>query len=307
MEQNVALSTLLLQIKGKYSQMNPAMKQIADYVISDRENVAYININQLAEASGVSIASVTRFVKEFDFANYKSFQFELAKSLSPADNSSANDGSDDLSISFEYAGTSLHDGSELISRKVFQSNIQMLRDTMQILDYELIDKVAGMICTAGNIVVFGVGRSYLSAESVRTRLYRLGISCLTYCDVHEQLVAATTCKENDLVIGISNYGRSASIIKSMELARKRGCTTIGITSASDSPLAKGVDHCIYTAYNFANLEYRNKNRSYEPACENILQMVVIDCIYMNVALRQNKNCIDDFFITAEEQERERIN
>ena len=72
---------VVLCIKNKYQQMNPAMKQIADYIISNPNRVIYMGISELAAASSVSIASVTRFVKQAGYRNFKSFQLELAGSL----------------------------------------------------------------------------------------------------------------------------------------------------------------------------------------------------------------------------------
>lgn len=295
---------IILNIKNKYEQLNPAMKQIADYLFASGDRAIYMGISELAEESGVSIASVTRFVKAIGYRNFKSFQLELAKCLSDADDSIT--AYTNNTIAFEYGGASPKDSTEEICRKVFTSNLQMLTDTMKTLDYELVDRVSSLMLNARNILLFGVGRSQVTAQSGRIRLYRLGINAFCYSDAHEQIVAATMTDERDVVIGISNYGRSASVVNSMRLARERGAATIGITSAQGSPLTQAVEHSFLTAYNCANMEYRNHNHAYEPACENITQIALLDCIYMNIALKLDKTCIDKFYATAKELEKERI-
>ncbi|MDR2471685.1 MAG: hypothetical protein LBD09_06215, partial [Treponema sp.] len=63
-------SLVALQIKNQYSEFNPAMKQIADFILTPGNELP-LSLGQLASASGVSDASVTRFVH---LLNYKSFK-----------------------------------------------------------------------------------------------------------------------------------------------------------------------------------------------------------------------------------------
>jgi DNA-binding MurR/RpiR family transcriptional regulator len=54
------------------------------------------------------------------------------------------------------------------------------------------------------------------------------------------------------------------------------------------------------------MEYRTRNQEFEPSSENIAQMVMLDCIYMNVALKQDKSCFDMFYNTVKELSKERL-
>ncbi|GHV26785.1 RpiR family transcriptional regulator [Spirochaetia bacterium] len=296
---------ILLQIKNQYSEFNPAMKQIADYLFTLGDKVSYMGISQLAEECNVSVASITRFVRLLKFNSFKEFQFELVKSVQPAEGADRS-GPTDSAIIFEYGGTSPQDSAEEVGKKVFQSNIQMLSDTMRTIDYKKIETVAELIIQARNVVFLGIGRSYLTAENGRIRFNRLGINTFSYSDTQEQIVAATTCTDRDVFFGISNFGRSVAIVENIERARLRGATTVGITSAAGSPLTEVVDTCLLTAFNSANLEYRTQKQGFEPACENIAQMVLLDCIYMNVALKLDKSHFDMFYDTSKALSKERL-
>ncbi|MDR0877768.1 MAG: MurR/RpiR family transcriptional regulator, partial [Treponema sp.] len=285
---------ILLRIKNQYSEFNPAMKQIADYLFTLGDKVSYMGISQLAEECKVSVASITRFVRLLKFNSFKEFQFELVKSVKPAEETGRSERTDNT-ISFEYGGTSPQDSAEEIGKKVFQSNIQMLSDTMRTMDYKKIETVTERIIQARNVVFLGVGRSYLTAENGRIRFNRLGINTFSYSDTQEQIVAATTCTDRDIFFGISNFGRSAAVVKNIERARQRGAATIGITSADGSPLTGVVDTCFLTAFNNANMEFHTPRQAFEPSCENIAQMVLLDCIYMHVALKLDKSCFDVFY------------
>lgn len=297
-------SLLMLQIENQYSEFNPVMKQIASYILASTKKAAQMGIKDLAAECQVSVASITRFVHQINFKNFKTFQLTLAREISGR---GANDVMPDNNrITFEYGGTSPNDSVEDVGKKVFQSNIQMLVDTMKIIDYQKIKYVSRLITRARNIIFLGVGLSYITAEQGRTRFNRLGINSFSYSDTQEMIVASTTCTNKDIFLGISNFGRSSAVVNSMKRAKARGAYTIGITSAEGSPLMNTVDICFLTAFNMANIEYRTHDFEFEPSSENIAQMVLLDCIYMNVALRQEKSCIDMFYNTVNELAKERL-
>ncbi|MFP3040972.1 MurR/RpiR family transcriptional regulator [Treponema primitia] len=289
---------MMLRIRNHYSEFNPAMKQIADYLLDSGNTVFSMGIKQLATASGVSVASVTRFVRLLGFSSFKTFQIAFARSVMREEEKPLSDDTTNNKIVFEYGDTSPHDSAEEIGRKVFQSNIQMLLDTMKTIDYKKVEYVTDCILNARNLVFLGVGRSYITAESGRIRFYRLGINAFSYSDAQEIVVAATTCTKTDVFFGISNFGHSPAVVNNICQAKMRGATTIGITSVDGSPLTKAADTSFLTAFNNANMEYRTHRQAFEPACENLAQIALLDCIYMNVALRQDQSCFDMFYDTV---------
>jgi DNA-binding MurR/RpiR family transcriptional regulator len=296
-------SLIMLQIKNQYSEFNPAMRQIADYLFDSSDKALHMGISELASECQVSVASITRFVHHLNFKNFKAFQLGLAKSKT-VEGSSEETIPVNNRITFEYGGTSPNDSVEDVGKKVFQSNIQMLSDTMRIIDYKKVEYVANLVAKAQNVVFFGAGLSYITAENGQRRFNRLGINSFAYSGNPEMIVAATTCTGKDVFFGISNFGRSATVVKNIQRAKSRGAVVIGITSADGSPLMRAVDICFLTAFNHANMEYRTHNQEFEPSSENIAQMVLLDCIYMNVALKPGKSYFDVFYNTARELSKE---
>jgi DNA-binding MurR/RpiR family transcriptional regulator len=287
---------ITLQIRNHYAEFNPAMKQIADFILSSSDKVFSMGIRELAEASGVSDASVTRFVRLLQYKSFKSFQMAWAQSSADGSGSSKKPAKSE--VIFEYGGVSPRDSAEEIGEKVFRSNIQMLSDTMKVIDYKKVEYVTKLILKARNLVFLGVGRSFVTAESGRIRFNRLGINSFCYSDSQEIIVSTTTCTSKDVFFGISNFGRSAAVVKNLVHAKDRGAATVGITCAEGSPLAQVVDVCFLTAFNHTNMEYHTGKQMFEPACENIPQITLLDCIYMNVALKQDKACYDMFYNTV---------
>ena len=61
-------------------EMNPAQSRIAKYILANPEKLPGMPIGQLAKESGVSEATISRFVKYLGCANYRAFQAEMVKS-----------------------------------------------------------------------------------------------------------------------------------------------------------------------------------------------------------------------------------
>lgn len=295
---------IVLDINNKYASMNPAMQSISNFLVKNFDKVAYMGISELAASSGVSDATVSRYVKHMGFKNYKAFQLEMVSSLNISENDSSDD-VDGMYSKLEYGGITKNDPIEFLCRKVFRSNMQMLEDSLSIIDTQTIELISNRILKARNVVFFGVGRSWVTAESGRSRLYRLGINAFCYNDAHEQIVAACMCDKRDVVIAISNYGRSKSVVNNARRARQTGATTVGITSAKNSPLSNAVEFPLYTSFSYESLSIE-KNQSYEPASENIAQIALLDCIYMSVSMKKDVHTLERFYQTAREMEEERI-
>ncbi|MCI2034427.1 MAG: MurR/RpiR family transcriptional regulator [Oscillospiraceae bacterium] len=282
---------ILIEIRSKYREMNPAMKRVADFMMENYDQSVYMGLSEIAQRSKVSDASVTRFIRRIGFKNFKSFQVEIAKSLLAEDKEKS-----------VYGGAVAGDSVQTICEKIFNSNIQILRDTLNILDFKVVEKVSDLVLHARNVIFFSQGRSSVTSRSGRLRFYRLGISCTSYSDPHEQAVASCMVGPGDVVIGISNYGRSASVLRNLTRSRENGAKTVGITSAQNSPLTACADYVLYSAVNTGD----QQQNVFEPSCENLAQIAILDCIYMTILLREPKKAMEGFYKTSKALDEERI-
>lgn len=293
---------LILEIKNRYQSMNPAMQKISDYLITNYNEAASLSIHEVAQKSGVSASSVTGFVKELGYKNYKALQLAMAVSI--GQNKTRNEEENDSP--FMYGGVSDEDGMSEICQKVFRTNVQMLLDTLSIVDIKQMEEVGKLILEAEKVIFLGVGRSYLTAESGKNRFYRMGLDCYCYRDPHEQIVCTSMCKNGDVVISVSNYGRSRSVVEATKLAKNRGAVTVGITGAKNSALANCVDFPFFSASNADNPNNNINVGMLEPSSENITQIVLLDCLYMYVALKKKEFIINAYHETTRELEKERV-
>ena len=147
---------------------------------------------------------------------------------------------------YVYEGILQHHSGQMIVDKVVHRNIQTLTDTKQRLNMAELDKAVLAIDQAQVIVFSCMGSSAVAGEEGVMRFTRAGKKCLLFRDQSIQLMTTAIVDERDVVIGISNSGRSTPVIECLKLAQTKGAKTICITSFEDSPLVKYADIALFT-------------------------------------------------------------
>ncbi len=68
------LKDIITQIRAKYDSLSKRHKTLADYIIEHPDDMAFMNINQFSEKTGVSPATITRFARQLEFQGYPELQ-----------------------------------------------------------------------------------------------------------------------------------------------------------------------------------------------------------------------------------------
>jgi RpiR family transcriptional regulator, carbohydrate utilization regulator len=240
--------------------------KIAKYVLAHSREATDSTISQVAEKSGSSVATVSRFCTRMGYENYRSFQIDLAASLASA----PSPASDIFTSS---------DKPENIIKRVFELNRRSLTDTEGLLNNEIMSRVAKLIITSRRTILFGSGSSGMAAKLGAVRFQGLGIMTLAVTDPYESLIAMSSVMREDVVIGISHTGRSALITKLMKLACERGARTVGITNYLNSPMAALPEFVLPTSF--------REHRVNAAVCySGIAQMCILDTLYFLAAYYQ---------------------
>lgn len=286
-----------LLIKLNYVQMNPAMKRIADVLLSRRTESSRLTIGELATRSGVSNATVTRFVQMLGFESYKVFSSSLQQFLQEKQTHPGL--ASPSSHAMLYAGGFPNkQDPESVCRYVIGSEIEMLNDTLSLMDFSLMERVAELIDRARQVIFLGEGRSHLAAESACSRFSRIGVLCSSPTGFHNTIPAVCMAKPGDLVIGISNMGHSPAVADGLAMAREQGVPTVAITSVKGSPIDLAADYTILTGFNYCSFSKPSQATCYEPGSENLPQYSVIDCLYLMCVMRKDQDCLDRYYRSA---------
>lgn len=105
-------------------------------------------------------------------------------------------------------------------------------------------------CKKGKLVTSGMGKAGQIAMNIATTFCSTGIPSVFLHPSEAQHGDLGILQENDLLLLISNSGKTREIVELTELARRLNPSLkkIAITGNPDSPLAKAADICLPTGH-----------------------------------------------------------
>ncbi len=274
-------SKLLIDIKQNIAKYTNSEHKIAEFILNNPDQASKITITEMAQICDTSKPSVSRFVKSIGFDSYRDFQNALFASLFP-----------EQPETIVYQNISNIDSAEHICHKVFENNVRALHETLSTIDIPLLESALKLMKKARYIHIFAQGRSRVVAESLQNRFYRIGIHCFIYSDPHTEAVVSSTITPQDLAIGISNFGRSKSVINSIRRAKENGCPTIALTGFNHTKLSAIAD------LNISVVSHQIHSKMFEPSCETAALIVLIDCLYIMYILSEQEK-VNQYFIKSD--------
>lgn len=218
------------------SFMSPTQVKIANYIQKNTQNVLLSTENEIAEASNVSIASVSRFWRSVGYQNFKDFkkQMQTALEVSPAGK-----------------------WKDLIDKVEKQSSLQFhtleaavhhLHQTMEYVSNHAFQKAVTLLTGARKIHIFSPGPSLGLATLMHYRMSRFGcdISIIQQggSEIFEEIIHF---KQTDVIVifGFVRLLPEAKVI--IDHAKKIGYQTIIITDQVIADFSKQADIVLFAS------------------------------------------------------------
>jgi len=229
-----------LKIRERYNQMSRAEKKISDYVLSDTMNCAGRTAIDIAEHSGVSSASVIRYVQKLGFEGLESFKLALA-AASVTENE--EDRVDPI--------IARDDNLDMMCHKMEVLYNTSAQDFFYQLDKAALEKAIRVIGQARRIYLIGIGASYLPAYDLFHKLKRADFNAACYQDINMVIEFFNYIDQRDVVIAFSYSGQSQEVLYASKMARQQNAALIAVTRKRESPLQDYADICLFVPDNEA--------------------------------------------------------
>ncbi len=265
------MENLLRRIASNRPNLSKSENRVADYVLQHTSEIIGMRISDLATAAEVSEPTVIRFCRAVGFDGFKSFKLQLAKAL----------GSGSAFAQFAVAET---DTVADLSDKVFDSTIGSLLTVRDDLDARVLEKAISAIAEARRVEFYGFGASGSVAADAQHKFFRLRLSTAAYTDPHIQHMSAISLGRKDVVVAISQSGKSKALLQSVRLAREAGATVIGL-APQQTPLSRLCSIAIHV-----NME--EDDQALHPISSRIAHLLVIDVLAMGVAQHRKPHLKD---------------
>ena len=275
---------VLARMRLLQPEFTGALQRVAEQVLADPASAARATIVELAERSGTSPATVTRFCRALGFEGYSDLRISIAGETGRA--ARAAGWTVDIGREIER-----DDPLERVLQQIMAADTRAMGETAAVVDLTAVAAAADAIALARRVDIYGAGGSALVGSELHVCLHRIGVSTWAWPDVHNGLASAALLRPGDVALGISHSGQTRETIEMVAEASSHGATTIAITSLPCSTLAELSDILLLTAA---------QTTTFRPDALSARhpQLVVLDLLYIAVAQRLHDRVHAAFQATA---------
>ncbi|MFD0897456.1 MurR/RpiR family transcriptional regulator [Loigolactobacillus binensis] len=209
------MTAIVQLVEAQYADLSRQERKVALKVMQEPEQIQQMSINHLAESVGVSNATITRFVKKMQCANFYEFKLRLAKAGAP-------------NPVIPTKGT--------IADDVYDFYQKVLKATQQLLDPATLAAAVKLMQQSQRLYIFGLGSSGYTANEMTQRLLRMGITAFAMTDSHMMYITSGIMQPGDVVLVLSTSGNTSEVNQAVSAAKANGAQIIAITGFTHSPL-----------------------------------------------------------------------
>lgn len=218
-------------IKNQYQHMFTAERKVADQILANPDLTVSMNVSELADAAGVSDATVIRMCKHLGFEGFYQMKLYLARNL----------GQHQL---IGYKGDS---NDPETAKTILQGISRNIIGMAERLDADLVVGCAALIRNCDYVHIAATGNTAPVAADLAFRLGRLGKRTNSSMIPEYYMSNISMGSRRDVIICISHSGSSKHVIQALEIGRDRGMKSIVVTDHITSPAAHMADYILDTS------------------------------------------------------------
>jgi len=256
---------ILKEIASARSSLRKSEIKVADFVLSEPEQVMHMRIVDLAQEAQVSEPTIVRFCRAIGCNGFQEFKVRIAQETAVANNLGQFAIAEDDSI-------------DDICTKIADTTIQRLYQVKsQLLPAQVADAAQAM-SSAMRVEFYGFGASGAVATDAQHKFFRLQVATAAYSDPHMQSMSAVTLGDKDVVVAISQSGRTLDLMHSIKLAQQHGAVVVSL-APQNTPVSNAADLPIHI-----NIE--EDTDQFTPMTSRIAHLMVIDMLAVAVTQRR---------------------
>ncbi|SAK72196.1 RpiR family transcriptional regulator [Caballeronia calidae] len=254
---------LLSQVEAMREQLRPSERKLADYVLEAPREVLDLSMTDFAARAGVSQPTIARFCQALGFSGFREFKIRLAQSVA-------------ADVPTVYRDVRSDEPPAGVAAKVLDRTIGALIQVRNSLSTDSVAAAIEILSAARRIEFYGAGGSGIAALDMQHKFFRLGVPSVAYADPHTYTTSAALLGANDVVVAISNTGRTRDILDACRSALNGGAKVIAITHGN-SPLAR-----LATVGLFANVD--EDTDIFSPMTSRVSHLAIGDILAVGLAL-----------------------
>lgn len=257
------------EIKKNVEKFSRGQKRLANFLVDNWTEIPLMSITKIAEKSGVSMASITRFTRKLSCKGFYDFKNQIK---SEHIISIANPVERFFSIPSDLRGK-----KSLI--KAARQDVKNINRLLATISEETFRRLVDMIEKANFIFTFGMGISSILSNLIAYTFNQIQKKTFSLDEgntpVEEKIYHI---KKNDLIIFSSFFPYSKCTVEFAKLAHELGLTIVLFTDNEYSPLSR---------YASLILKVPRENILFTTSISSLL--VLLNAIATEIALKKKEN------------------
>jgi DNA-binding MurR/RpiR family transcriptional regulator len=219
------------RIQAKYSELTPSFRKLADFILQQQLDAAFMTATEMAHRMGVDAATVVRFAQTLGYSGFRELIKEVQRVVK-----------EELTASYSPVLEAPDDAG------LFRSLLENEKHNLELAQARLTEQantILPKLLNAQRIWVTGQGLGTHLAALCASALREIGLPAVTIAP--DPLEAAGNLKgvgAEDLVIGFSLTGMDLSVADAVGFARQRGARTLVFSGSAVTAAALAAETTI---------------------------------------------------------------
>ncbi len=220
-------------IISKYKGLSRNQRKVADYILNNMNESAFLSVIEIGEKCGASKATVVRFAQSIGFDGFIEFRNAIHTAVQSK-------------FTYMERFPLLADSDKETIYEVAQQEVKNINQTMESLNLETFKTIINLFQKAGTIFTFGQGISALLSQVLAYSLSQVAVNarCLvsSHLSFEEQIMYA---QPQDVVVFLSFPPYSKRTIEAAKLAMDKGIHVVALTDSRSASIVGYAHHSLF--------------------------------------------------------------
>lgn len=218
------------------NNFTPNEKSIASYILTHKELMLHLNIQELAKATYTSHSAINRLTHKLGLSGFKEFSIKLAREFQQDAQNISN-----IDPNYPFA---LGESSLQVAKDIAELMKETIEKNFAFMDEASLTEAAHLLDQAKRIFIYALGDSQIRAKSFQNKLIKINKYVVITTELSEWAYHTINLTPQDCAIFLTYHEKSPIFLKAAQHFSREKIPFITITANHQSELAKMSTICI---------------------------------------------------------------